>query len=490
MKKTDKHIGKFFRDPLPEPEVPADDAWAGMNDMLHAAAGGTPVNGHAGKWFSGLLKFKGLILSSLILVSVTGFVIYKIADSPVATSDPVPALVRSEQPANPGKTLPDEAVSEKIEQFRATPEIPEPEIIIPDKNHNNPESEKSILTKKQNNPESITTDKKLPIPPKSPNQARRKPEVGESEENARSSTTLVEKVGMNKDHDVAGTQKILQNSSIAAAAQENAFNGFTPGTHSLRTGAALSSAEQFNIHSLKPLNVHFQTFTIDLGRRVIVQNLPKQPENQRSKSIRTFHLGLEWSLNSSLKSTNYIATGADSIPRIARLLIPGVFATKTWRKSSITVSYLPYQSYFGDNKLMRQEVDSTSTDSVKTYSNALFIKAVGMTFSAQYQYHVTRLIALNAGASYNIFTSALVRPQAQNWQGQLLDGQLATLKKSKEMSPYINPRLFTLKAGVAFTPGRFQAGLNVILPLSNVSKSSQFPVKALNGQVYLRYLVW
>ncbi|CAG5070658.1 hypothetical protein DYBT9623_03203 [Dyadobacter sp. CECT 9623] len=492
MKKTEKHISKFFRDPLPEPEVPADDAWAGMSDMLGAAAGGTPVNGDAGQWFSGLVKIKGLILTSLSLVSVTAVVIYQLSKSPVSTSKPAPVLTQSEQTEN-GKEPILKAVPEKIEENNTIPNNPEQQEqnkTIP----NNPEQKEPILNQSPENPKPESEYQKRLAG--STTAASRESEVTGLKVNAESLITKSEKFSNNSSRvknskpKRQGKENSPQIPLIPAIKKENETFGSSEDSQSLETAPTLNPEKQFNVRSLKPLNVHFRGIETDLGRRVVIQNLAKQPESKTSETNRSFHLGLEWALNSSLKSTAYIATGADSIPRVARLLIPGIFATKNWSKSSITVSFLPYQSYFGGNKLVRQIADSLNSDSIKTYTNALFIKAVGMNFSAQYQYHVTQFFALNAGASYTIFTSALFRPQTQNWQGKLLDGQLTTLKKSTEISPYINPYLFTLKAGIALTPGRFQAGLNVILPLSNISKSSQFPVKTLNGQVYLRYLVW
>jgi outer membrane biosynthesis protein TonB len=538
VKKTEKHISKFFRDPLPEPEVPADDAWAGMSDMLGAAAGGTPVNGDAGQWFSGLVKIKGLILTSLSLVSVTAVVIYQLSDSPASTSKPAPALTQSEQTENRNEPV-QKAVTGKTEQIKENNTIPnnpeqkEQSNTIP----NNPEQQEQNNTlpnnpkqKEQsntipNNPEQQEQNNTIPNNPEqkeqnktipnNPEQKEQNSTIPNTPEQDKTTPTTLRKseatrLKANAETLITQSEKTDNNGSIVKNAKTNrrssndsglvktrnedqAINeavGSSRDLQSLKTAPTLNLEKPFNVRSLKPLNVHFRAINTDLGRRVVIQNLAKQPEIKTSETNRSFHLGLEWALNSSLKSTAYIATGADSIPRVARLLIPGIFATKNWSKSSITVSFLPYQSYFGENKLVRQIADSLNSDSIKTYSNALFIKAVGINFSAQYQYHVTRFFALNAGASYIIFTSALFRPQTQNWQGKLLDGQLTTLKKSTEISPYVNPYLFTLKAGIALTPGRFQAGLNVILPLSNISKSSQFPVKTLNGHVYLRYLVW
>jgi hypothetical protein len=97
---------------------------------------------------------------------------------------------------------------------------------------------------------------------------------------------------------------------------------------------------------------------------------------------------------------------------------------------------------------------------------------------------------LNAGASYHAISSALIRLETENYRGDILPGALVTLKKSGEIRSNINPHLFTIKAGILFSHGPFQGGFNVILPLSGISKSPQFPVKALNGQMFLRYAIW
>jgi hypothetical protein len=140
LKKKETHIGKFFSDPLPEPEVSADNAWAGMNDMLSAGGGGTPVNGDAVQWFSGLLKMKGLILTSMSLVSVTAIIIYQLSDSPISNPKPAPALTQSEQPENRHEPIL-KAIAGKTERYNTTPSNPEPKETLPNQNKENPQPE-------------------------------------------------------------------------------------------------------------------------------------------------------------------------------------------------------------------------------------------------------------------------------------------------------------------------------------------------------------
>jgi hypothetical protein len=77
VKKKNRHIDKYFHDKLPDPEVPADDAWMQMNDMLNAVPGGNTYAGKAGNWAAKLMKFKAAISIGFIAVAVSVFVVYK-----------------------------------------------------------------------------------------------------------------------------------------------------------------------------------------------------------------------------------------------------------------------------------------------------------------------------------------------------------------------------------------------------------------------------
>jgi hypothetical protein len=70
MKRKDKHINKFLRDPLPDPEIPADDAWAGMSDMLDAAEDhGATGEGRLSRIWKSMGKFKGLLIGVLMVLT-------------------------------------------------------------------------------------------------------------------------------------------------------------------------------------------------------------------------------------------------------------------------------------------------------------------------------------------------------------------------------------------------------------------------------------
>ncbi|MPR37300.1 hypothetical protein [Salmonirosea aquatica] len=140
---------------------------------------------------------------------------------------------------------------------------------------------------------------------------------------------------------------------------------------------------------------------------------------------------------------------------------------------------------------MAHTLDSTlSGDSLKTYNNLRLMKASGLNFSLYCHYQVTGFFALGAGASYSFFSHALVRKEIENREGRILPGALVTLTESAGLAETVNPRFFAVKAGILFNPGRFQAGLNVIVPITRVSRINRESLKPLNGQLFLRFNCW
>lgn len=123
MERNDKHIDKFLRDPLPSPEIPADEAWAGMSGMLDApatsgASGQADVSRIARMWKSiGKLKGFSLLTAAVATVSTVVAVVTweKMASVPdfpktgkndsLASHAPAPV---SPEPAGPS-TSPDRA---------------------------------------------------------------------------------------------------------------------------------------------------------------------------------------------------------------------------------------------------------------------------------------------------------------------------------------------------------------------------------------------
>lgn len=212
---------------------------------------------------------------------------------------------------------------------------------------------------------------------------------------------------------------------------------------------------------------------------------------------QSLHFGPEWGINGDDINSPYLLTGADSVRRIGRLAIPGLFMTKTWDRHGVTFVFTPLSSYFGSNQRIQRDADTvlvTDSVTVLSYQNTNFIKASGMNFSLQYQYSAASWISFNAGVGYATFTRALLRTETENYNGNILQGPLLTVKKSDDFNSYIKNRQWTLRAGAIAHPatslnGRLQVGTEVVVPVSNLSKNSEFHVRSLNWRIYLRFLI-
>ncbi|WP_342082895.1 hypothetical protein [Dyadobacter sp. OTU695] len=106
MKRKDKHINKFLHEPLPDPEVPADDAWAGMSDMLDTTTG-QEANGQGqlSRLWKSLGKFKGLLIG--VSLGVTSAVVLLI----VLNAETKDQKLTNNQPVNSNTS----SISSKIQ---------------------------------------------------------------------------------------------------------------------------------------------------------------------------------------------------------------------------------------------------------------------------------------------------------------------------------------------------------------------------------------
>jgi len=243
------------------------------------------------------------------------------------------------------------------------------------------------------------------------------------------------------------------------------------------------------IKSIDPRPGHFASRPAGLEERI------RKPEISRSSSVlkekpRSFHFGLEWNLNTPLAQTSYLFSGNDSINRPAMLLIPGLVVSKKWNEHQVTFNVSANQSYFGKNQRIAQVVDSTFGDSSLYYYNTNFIKATGINFSLQYHYQFYGPFSVGLGTSYHAFSGMLARKEEENRNGKTYPGPLLRLKGRDEMWPYIKSGSLAFKVGLLFNPGRFQAGANLTIPVSSIIPSPKYPVRNLNGQLFLRFFIW
>lgn len=545
MKRQGKHISKFLRDPLPDPEIPADDAWAGMNDMLDNGPASTPDQiangqGQLSNVWKAATRFKGLLIgvSAVVTLAVVALIVLnaeiknnkhskiqtinpKITESATVRPDwkiPAPEF-KKEDIFTPGS--PSETTSSEITPA-GTP----------------PSKTGSASTTSANTTASAT--KGMPPASASVGRGYNKPTIPEDERiktgNRRSENLVTnprrtrmsispgpaDVTRIREAHAPTGshTQERTTFSGVAAAQNENERatflntirqNDAPSPINPLNTGQAAHQevpsfsheenkpAQQMSLNSLQPLAGHFEGKNKDLSKAVQTPAFPNAPlpsAKTRNPIWRDIHFGPEWNLNRAVGSTEYMFAGADSVKHPWRLAIPGLFVSKSWNRHSATFIFNPLHTYFGEKERVAQRVDTMRvTDSIVNIiaHNTNFIKAFGINFSLQYQYQATPWISLVGGLSYARYSAALLRKEMEFMGNTFPEAHLAA-RGRETLKSYIRPQQWSIRVGVlSGSPqvlnGRLQFGLNVLIPVSNLSLTGFKSVKSPNVQGSLRFLI-
>ncbi|MHA4738129.1 hypothetical protein [Dyadobacter sp. MSC1_007] len=525
MSKKDQHIDKYLHGKLPEPDIQADDAWAQMDGMLNAAAGAAGVSGPGplSTVWKKLLGSKVLLGTAIGVTTLSTAVLIALHLNPEQSSLPEKNIVEMHHPAT--EQTPSPIESENSEPALSGIQKDDSLHVATQENGTDIEKDR-VLEKEVASEKDVASEKKVASEKagasERPNGNASEKGTFASEISKKTSPKSIKKqnnevaiLRENTSGSPGNTRISVQRgesptsvySQKANQSNTNTKNGETitsnesPGNS---TGNFISQQQNLrSLNALKSLQGHFYAKNIDLSKRVIAPEQPVKPEEQQAIKkqeplLNTLHFGPEWSTTMGAGDQDYMAgSGLDSVNRPLRLLIPGLFVTKNWGRHALTFTFTPNQTYFGNSKIIRQLTDSIptgdSTVAVNRYNTKL-VKAASLAFALQYQYMAARWLSLNAGASYSVFTGALLRAEMENWAGQFYQGPLTKVKRSENMDSYIKPQMFSLKAGVIVHPAhrgsrRIQVGCNLILPLLNVSQDPKHPLKAGNGQVYLRFLI-
>lgn len=512
MKRKDKHIDKFLHDPLPEPEVRADDAWAGMSGMLDATAN-DEANGV--KWpaqfWKSLGSFKGLFIAFSAVVTVSAVIALIVFNShKTETRQTAPSILPAEESNSTSAVSASDPVDEKtkpaIHRDNAAGDRAEADAGT-GRIKTGADSNKGTVNGNhpgQKVPEQIAAH--IVVQPKIPSHAgpaqassyARKP-------NARSAVARGRSVQVRSHEnlpDIPSPNALIQPENARNAQKLTEFPVINrTNTTSVGHEKTISapSAERL-LNSLEPLFGHFTSTPSDLSKliqRPVLNETQLAPKKQKS-IFTNLHFGPEWNITRSVISTNYMLTGADSTKHPLRLAIPGVFVSKSWNRHTATLIFNPLHSYFGDKERVAQRVDTIpAADSTlrQVHRNTNFIKAFGLNFSLQYQYRVVRGLSLVGGLSYARYSSALLRKETDYTNGIIVDEAYLTVRGKDALKSYINPEQWNLRLGILFYSqtvfnNRLQTGLTTIVPLSNLSLGGFKSVKSPNFQMSIRFLVW
>ena len=532
MSKKNLHIKKYLNGKLPEPEVQADDAWAQMNDMLgdDSHTPDTPVPGT--DQFNSLLKSALGVIVTLGIVGLIWFFLPR-------NSQKNKADVNSEKLSQDKNTSQYPTVNRHKESNKNT-------LTDQGANQDSVNSSFSPTENKIGENPTVSTDKlpdKLPsdknsavvtLPSTHTKTEHYISKTGKKETNNRTDqsshpepetikpSSVKFKTRLKKEDNTTandtekktGSQDVYSESSNRTDKNDKAQNGTQRGKptgndsgytvteipQTYNTGKQpISGINEnqdlsikkiaFSVQNLTPKFIHFNNLSKNLAKTVKYNPSIAQQKTGSSKEkkplFETLHVGFEWNVSSALNNSKYIFTATDSTKKPYMLLIPGIWLSKDLTENqSLTLSFYANQAYFGGLK----RIQRTGADSAIFHNNINLIKATGINLSLQYNYQVVSKQAVSAGVSYSPLRSALAQNDVENFQGKVIPGPKLLLKKDN-MDQYMKTNLFMIKTGLTFTPGRYQFGINLLIPLSNLSITPTSSLKTMNGQLFFRFRI-
>ncbi|MDQ6480289.1 hypothetical protein [Dyadobacter sp. LHD-138] len=522
MSKKNLHIKKYLNGKLSEPEVQADDAWAQMNDMLDNDSQ-TPVPS-----VPGTHKSNAVLKGGLAVIAALG----------------IAALIWLFLPGNPQKNKAGITL-EKLSQDKNTAIIPAHK--EDNKNtltnqgtakdstdlslspaENKIETDSTVSIGKQQ--DKLSSDKNLAITthPSTDSKTGKKniknrtDQAGRFEPKTNKPSAVKFKTLLKNEAGIAGnstakntrSENLYPKSNVGTdlydknqnrskkekATGDNSDYAVSPEnsqTYNLsrQTISKISNNPDmaikriaFSVQNLTPKSTQFNNLSKNLAKTVKYNAiLPQQkasPSKEKKALFKTLHAGLEWNVTAALNNTQYIFTATDSTNKPYMLLIPGIWLSKDLTENqSLTLSFYANQAYFGGLKRIRR-IDADSV----FHNNINLIKATGINLSLQYNYRFISKLGISAGISYSPLRSALAQNEEENYQGKIISGSKLVLKKDN-MDQYMKTNLFVVKTGLTFTPGRYQFGINLLIPLSNLSITPTSSLKTMNGQLFFRFRI-
>lgn len=476
VKKKNIHLQKYLQGPSPEPEVSADDAWAEMNGMLDGKSSGSKGN-HKLKIIAALISLIGIVMVVWVLYPKSGDEqkIKEVSNAKSASKDKSAQHGLAKTAAgNAGKKIQHSGTNENAgNDAGSLPQIndgKETKLIGGGAARSGFESGKPAISRPRNG----KADADFGVRNSISKDVAAREEGGKGGKGGRG----MERVGEGVVTVLAGNT--VETDKVAAAGK------------AVRMTNKADTRWAGDMHLLQPKSFRFSA----LGNTIRVKSQAGNPGEQVKTEkllnpfqsfLSTLHFGLEWNAASSLRDTRYLLTGTDSVSRPYLLAVPGLWLNKgVGKNQSVTLSVLAYQPYFGGFKQIRRD-SIPGNDSTLSYRQTKLVKAAGVNVSVQYNYHFSPLGVLSAGFGYSALRSALFREDFQNHASEVYSGPLVSVRK-KEIGEFIHTGLFTFKTGLTFTPGRFQLGVNVVIPLTDLSLT-QTSLRTLNGQVLLRYRI-
>ncbi len=199
--------------------------------------------------------------------------------------------------------------------------------------------------------------------------------------------------------------------------------------------------------------------------------------------------GLQFNLPIPQGGNYFVGTNGKSQPY--QLLVPAFWITKKINKNDLKFTFTPIQQNFTKNKVMAKVIESRRIDTNNIIKTRSLIKTFGFSASVFYNYYVTPAISIGLGLSYNKQNLALLRDVsiAQTTGNKMADS-LFIIKKSSIDWTYLKPSFFTGELELAYIKNKFSTGINLSIPITNLSSIQNLNLHPINGQLFFRWRIF
>ncbi|AFD09024.1 hypothetical protein [Solitalea canadensis] len=214
--------------------------------------------------------------------------------------------------------------------------------------------------------------------------------------------------------------------------------------------------------------------------------------NKKGSGLSFLHFvdaGLQWNIPMVTNANGQYFTGSNGEQQVYKTFVPSIWISKRWNKNEVFLTFVPFQQNFINNKPLSDYTDQSDlSDSLTIINHKTFLfKTMGFGVGVQYNYQITPMFAVGAGLNYNQQGTAVIRQtDTRLMRNLLLRDSVYTVKSSD----FIKPNFIAAKLELMYCKRRFDAGLNLQLPLTDQSANPDFSIKSINGQVFFRWRLW
>ena len=211
-----------------------------------------------------------------------------------------------------------------------------------------------------------------------------------------------------------------------------------------------------------------------------------------SKAIKQLGInyGLQWNIAIPLQGTKNYFTGTNGSSQPYVALLPDLWLSKQIGKKQEILLTLHLSNLYaaGEKQLTAAKGALSIIDTTTVIKSISLIKSSGFTAGLQYNFNFSKHWGIGTGINYNLLNRALIKEKTTGfYTGTVLSEFTMVAAKNGSNWLYLNSSFFTGKIELSYYLGKIKIGSALFVPLSNISSVPGNNIKPVNGQLFLRW---